>query len=181
MLGIPPLFRGMAKLKPIPMPIEAVLHSRHMAFASGPLERAIWTIACRFWASGAKLGALDEATACQVAKIQGAHWERLKAPIMAALADILPDLATRYAKQYATREHFRAVLRENGARGRAIAMARHKARKEEANGKPSSAARVALKTPQVAAKYVNPRACMAAQALADLDNSNVESARFLDK
>ena len=171
----------MARCKPIPMPIEAVLHSRHMQCAAGPVHRAILTVACHYWASGAPLAGIEEETARQVSRIASGHWNAIKAAVMPALADILPELATRYAKQYATREHFRAVLRENGARGRAIAMARHKARKEEANRKPSSSARVALKTPQVAAKYVNPRACMAAQALAALDNSNVESARFLDK
>src|SRR5208283_4856320 len=129
MLGIPPLFRGMAKLKPIPMPIEAVLHSRHMAFASGPLERAIWTIACRFWASGAKLGALDEATACQVAKIQGAHWERLKAPIMAALADILPELATLHATALAKRENMKRSLAAGQLKGRIVMFERRQKQK----------------------------------------------------
>jgi len=168
----------MAKLKPIPMPVETVLHSRHMQCAPGPVHRAILTVACHYWASGAPLAGIEEETARQVSRIASGHWNAIKQPVMTALADILPELATRYATQYATREHFRAVLRENGARGRAIAMARHKARREEANGKPSGAARVALKTPQVAAKYVNPRACMAPQALAALPSDNVETARF---
>jgi len=171
----------MAKLKPIPMPIEAVLDSRHLKFTQGAVYRAVIVIACQFWAGGSRLDGFNEPMAAQLSRIPYGNWNAIKQPVMTALADILPELATRYATQYATREHFRAVLRENGARGRAIAMARHKARREEANGKPSGAARVALKTPQVAAKYVNPRACMAPQALAALPSDNVETARFLDK
>jgi len=171
----------MAKLKPIPMPIETVLHSRHMAFASGPLERAIWTIACRFWASGAKLEALDEATACQVAKIQGAHWERLKAPVMAALADILPDLERRYAAAMVTRENVRALGRKNGEKGRQIIWQQRQARLQASDAKRLDMVQAPLKTPHLAARYANPRACMAPQALAALPSDNVETARFLDK
>jgi len=171
----------MAAPKPLLMPVETILHAKRMQCAAGSVHRAVISIACQFWAGGATLDGFDESVAQQIARIPAGHWAAIKSPVMAALGDILPELATRYATMYATREHFKAVLRVNGAKGRAIAMARRKARNEEANGKSNSGGRVALKTPQVAARHTNPRACMTPQELAALPADNVPDARFFDK
>ena len=159
------------------MPLEPVLHSKHLAFASGPLERAIWLIACRFWASGACLDGFDEAAACQIAKINGAHWVRLKSPVMSALADILPELATRHVAAQASRDHMSCVVRENGQKGRLIMWQRHQARKTERDAeKPAP-----LKTPHKAARYVNEFACMPPHELASIASRPTDTARLLDK
>jgi len=169
------------KLKPIPMPIETVLHSRHLQFVQGGVYRAVIAIACQFWAGGAQLGEFDDAMAAQLSRLPVGNWNSVKAPVMAALADILPELATLYAALYASRQNLRAVLSVNGTKGRAIAIARRKAREGTDSGKQNQAARVPLKTPQIAPRYVNPAACMSPQELAALPQDNVESARFCDK
>jgi len=171
----------MAKLKPIPMPVETVLHSRHLQCAAGPVHRAVITIACHYWAAGAPLEGLSEETARQVARIPSGHWNAIRATVTAALADILPELATRHAGQVATRDAMRAMLSMNGAKGRAVSLARRKALNAAPNGNNGDSGRVALKTPHLAARYDNPAACMSAQELAALPTENVESARFCDK
>jgi len=171
----------MAKLKPIPMPIEAVLDSRHLKFTQGAVYRAVIVIACQFWAGGSRLDGFNEPMAAQLSRIPYGNWNAIKQPVMSALADILPELATRYASIQATRNAMRAMLSANGKKGRAISLARRRALNQPAPEQNTSTARVALKTPQVAAKYVNPRACMAPQTLAALPSVNVETARFLDK
>ncbi|HTS05542.1 MAG TPA: hypothetical protein VMP68_08160, partial [Candidatus Eisenbacteria bacterium] len=70
-----------------------------------------------------------------MAKIQGAHWERLKAPVMAALADILPDLERRYAAAMVTRENVRALGRKNGEKGRQIIWQQRQARLQASDAK----------------------------------------------
>ncbi len=170
----------MAKLKPLPMPVEPILHSRHMQCAAGPVHRAIITIACHYWAAGAPIEGLPEETARQVSRIASGHWNAIKSPVMAALGDILPELATRHAALKASRDSFRAILSVNGAKGRAIALARRKSQKEAVSGNNASPGRVALKTPQIAARHENPRACMSPQDLAALPTDHIE-ARFCDK
>ena len=170
----------MAAPKPLLMPIETVLHAKGIQFVQGGVYRAVIAIACQFWAGGAVLGDFDDAMAQQLSRLPVGNWNSIKAPVMAALADILPELATRYATMHATRENFKAVLRVNGAKGRAIALARGKARREEAEGKNTSG-RMPLKTPQIATRHVNPRACMTPQDLAALPRDSEATARFCDK
>ena len=170
----------MAKLKPIPMPIEAVLHSRHMQCAAGPVHRAILTVACHYWASGAPLAGIEEETARQVSRIASGHWNAIKAAVMPALADILPELATKYAAAMVTRDNVRALGRKNGEKGRRIIWQRHQDRLQASDAKRLDTIQAPLKTPQRAARYVNPRACMTPQALAALPTDHVE-ARFVDK
>jgi len=162
------------------MPVETVLHAKSMQCAAGSVHRAVISVCVQFWAGGAKLESMDESVAQQIARIPAGHWAAIKAPVMAALADILPELALRYVAAHNIRENMRAMLRLNGAKGRAITLARRKAREEIADGKPVAASRVALKTPHMAEKYVNPRACLSPQDLAGIPGGKAE-ARFLDK
>lgn len=171
----------MAKLKPLPMPIETVLHSKHLQCAAGPVHRAVITVSCHYWAAGAPLEGLPEETARQVARIPSGHWNAIKSTVMAALADILPELATRYAAHLATRNAMRAMLSENGKKGRAISLARRKALNASHPGNNESSGRMPLKTPQIATRHVNPRACMTPQDLAALPRDSEATARFCDK
>jgi len=163
------------------MPIETVLHAKRMQCAAGSVHRAVISIACQFWAGGATLDGFDESVAQQIARIPAGHWAAIKSPVMAALGDILPELATLHTAAQNTRNAMRAMLSANGQKGRAIALARQKARTIADLGKCGDSGRVALKTPQVAARHTNPRACMTPQELAALPADNVPDARFFDK
>ena len=167
----------MAKPKPLPMPVDVVLGSKHLAFASGPLERAVWCIACRFWLSGAVLDGFDESTACQVAKIQGAHWERLKTPLMAALGDILPELAMRHAVEHEKRLNMRRSLEAGQLKGRIVMFER----RQKQNAATVEKSPAAFRAPKTAARYVNETGLMSPQALAALPVSTMDNARLADK
>src|SRR5208337_3042996 len=154
----------MAKLKPLPMPLEPVLHSKHLQFAGGSVYRAVMTVACAFWAGGACLDGFNDAKAAQIARMPVGAWNAVKSPVMAALADILPELATRYVAAQSTRDNMRAMLAANGQKGRAICIARRKQEEEAAVGKQ----RARLVTPHKAARYVNEAACLPPHELAEI-------------
>ncbi len=59
------------------------------------------------------LEALNEKTACQVAKVQGGHWTAIRKPVMAILAELLPILGREYQIMQASRANLRAVFRAN--------------------------------------------------------------------
>ncbi|HTS08665.1 MAG TPA: hypothetical protein VMP68_24065, partial [Candidatus Eisenbacteria bacterium] len=92
-----------------------------------------------------------------------------------------PDLERRYAAAMVTRENVRALGRKNGEKGRQIIWQQRQARLQASDAKRLDMVQAPLKTPHLAARYANPRACMAPQALAALPSDNVETARFLDK
>lgn len=177
MRGIPPLFRGMAKLKPIPMPIEAVLHAKRMQFAPGAVHRAVISIACHFWAGGAVLDGFDESMAQQIARIPSGHWAAIKAAVMPALADILPDLATLHATALEKRENMKRSLAAGQLKGRIVMFERRQKQKAATEQKIN----LPVRTPKTARRYVNESACMTPQALAALSTANEVAARFLDK
>ena len=162
------------------MPIEAVLHSRHMQCAAGPVHRAILTVACHYWASGAPLAGIEEETARQVSRIASGHWNAIKAAVMPALADILPELATRHAVAMEKREHISRVLRDGAMKSRIVNFKRRQNAKlavmDEKKPKP-----VRLITPHKAARYVNEFACMPPHELASIASRPTDTARLLDK
>ena len=167
----------MAKTKPLPMPLEPVLHSKHMQFAAGSVYRAVLTVSCAFWAGGACLDGFNDAKAAQISRMPVGAWNAVKSPVMSALADILPELATRHVAAQASRDHMSRVVRENGQKGRLIMWQRHQARKTERDAeKPAP-----LKTPHKAARYVNESACMPPHELASIASRPTDTARLLDK
>lgn len=167
----------MARCKPIPMPIEAVLHSRHMQCAAGPVHRAILTVACHYWASGAPLAGIEEETARQVSRIASGHWNAIKAAVMPALADILPELATSHAIALEKRENMKRSIEAGQLKGR-IVMFERRQRQKAATVEKSPAVH---RTPKTAARYVDETNPMTPQALAALPKREAEGARMADK
>lgn len=100
--------------KPLPMPVELVLHSKHLAIAPGSVHRAICSICMLVWSSGNPPPAIDESTAQQIAKIPGGHWSAIKAPVMAALADILPELSAAHVDAAFRKAHVKAFFANAG-------------------------------------------------------------------
>lgn len=178
-LGIPP-YLDMAKIKPLPMPLEPVLHSKHMQFAAGSVYRAILAVSCAFWAGGACLDGFNDAKAAQISRMPVGAWNAIKSPVMSALADILPELATRHAMAQATRDNMRRSIAAAQTKGRMVMFERRQARKAatEENKQPEP---VRLKTPHKAARYVNESACMAPHELAALPRTTANNALLLDK
>ena len=151
-----------------------------MQCAAGPVHRAILTVACHYWASGAPLAGIEEETARQVSRIASGHWNAIKAAVMPALADILPELATRHAVAMEKREHMSRVLRDGAMKSRIVNFERRQNAKlavmDEKKPNP-----VRLVTPKTAARYVNETAHMSPQALAALPVSTMDNARLADK
>jgi hypothetical protein len=92
---------------PLPMPVDIVAASKHLLFTTGAVERAIWTISCRFWLSGADQEAFNETAAREVAKQDGGTWTRVQKPLMAAMADIIPALA--HARAVAEKKTIKSI------------------------------------------------------------------------
>jgi hypothetical protein len=169
----------MAKTKPLPMPIDLVILSKHLAIAPGPVHRAIVVITCHFWAAGAPPDGMEEETARQVAKIASGHWNAIRMAVMAALADLLPALSREYAIAQARRENIRRAIADAGAKGRATAAANRKAGIIYAIGNKQP-----LATPDTATRYRNERACLTPQELAAIGKRPTDTtavARYADK
>jgi hypothetical protein len=170
---------NMAKTKPLPMPVELVLNSRHVKCCGGTLERGVAIVAMRFWAAGCPASGLNAAEACQIAKFTPTAWNRLRIDFMAALAEVLPALSREYAIAQAKRDAIRARIAEGAAKGRAVlAQRRHECRIASFDKKPK------LVTPDTAERYENPRAVMTPQELAAIGKKPTDSspaARFSDK
>ena len=162
------------------MPVDVVANSKHVQFASGAFERSIWIVACRFWLSGASLDGFTETTAREVAKADGATWNRIKTPLMAALGDILPELATARAIAQEKRDHMARVIQTGANKGRIIAFERRRLAKLDTVGKFADEIPDQLRTPQKATRHVNEAACMSPQKLAALETEHVE-ARLRDE
>lgn len=167
----------MAKPKPLPMPIETVLHSRHMQFAAGSVHRTVIAIACQFWAGGAVLDGFDEAKAAQIGRIPSGHWQAIKAPVMAALGDILPELAMRHAVEHEKRLNMRRSLEAGQLKGRIVMFER----RQKQNAATVEKSPAAFRGAQTARKYVNETHPMSPQALAALPVSTMDNARLADK
>lgn len=148
----------MAKVKPLPMPIEAVLDSRHLKFAPGSIYRAVITISCRFWASGGGLDGFSESTAYQISQIELGHWNRIKTPVMTALADILPMLERQHIIAQGKRDSMRAMLRGNGEKGRRVMQERRNLKSESAVEKSTTTKAQVIRTPATYARVTNPAA-----------------------
>lgn len=167
----------MAKPKPLPMPVDVVAGSKHVQFMGGALERALWLIVCRFWLSGAVLDGFTETTAREVCKADGATWERIKGPLMAALNDILPDLATRHAVEHEKRLNMRRSLEAGQLKGRIVMFER----RQKQNAATVEKSPAVHRTPKTAARYVDETNPMTPQALAALPKREAEGARMADK
>jgi hypothetical protein len=169
----------MAKTRPLPMPVELIILSKHLAIAPGPVHRAIVVITCHFWAAGAPPGGMEEETARQVAKIASGHWNAIRIAVMAALSDILPALAHEYAIAQKRRDNIRAAISEAGAKGRATIEARRRV----GNLIVLDKKKPALVTADTATRYVNKKAVITPQKLAaigKLPTDTGTSARYQD-
>src|SRR5208282_5062075 len=159
------------------MPVDVVAGSKHVQFMGGALERALWLIVCRFWLSGAVLDGFTETTAREVCKADGATWERIKAPLMAALGDILPELAMRHAVEHEKRLNMRRSLEAGQLKGRIVMFER----RQKQNAATVEKSPAAFRAPKTAARYVNETGLMSPQALAALPVSTMDNARLADK
>lgn len=188
------------KPQPLPMPIEMVLHSKHLICAAGAVHRTILTVTCHFWASGAPASGLDDATACQIAKIASGQWSAIKTPVMAALADLLPMLAREHAIRLDAKNRMTAAIRAAGEKGRATAQANRAQRaaastiiainknRTDQSTKTIKPEPPPLRTPQTAREYTNHAAPLKPAELAQITKQNQqvnqtekENARFVDE
>jgi hypothetical protein len=165
------------------MPLEIVLNSKALIFCSGTVERAIWLIACRFWASGASLDGFDELTARNLAKLEGAAWDRSKVPVMAGLNEILPALARAREIAIAKKANMKFVLGKISADTRA---ARYQSAKPKTESKPEikkpSHNPIPLVTPAHARAFDNGgKTMLTPQQLAAISSKTDEVARLVDK
>lgn len=167
---------------PLPMPVDLVWTSKHLAIASGSVHRAICTIAMAFWQSGAAQDGLDEATACQVAKMEHGHWNRVKKPVMAALADLLPALAIAHANALARRVNFSTQRRLASLKAQESRRRNKKTflpidMKEIDKNTPlqSTKSMEPLRTPQHARPYNNTKSAKTPQQLAEITKQNQHS------
>jgi len=159
------------------MPLEPVLHSKHMQFAAGSVYRAILAVSCAFWAGGACLDGFNDAKAAQISRMPVGAWNAIKSPVMSALADILPELATLHATALAKRENMKRSLAAGQLKGRIVMFERRQKQKAATEQKIN----LPVRTPKTARRYVNESACMTPQALAALSTANEVAARFFDK
>jgi len=119
--------------KPLPMPVELVLDSKHLKCCIGTVERAVIAITCRFWAAGCSPMPFSAVAAREVAKLDGGAWTRSEAAIMAALADLLPALARAYSITQSRKANMKFVLGKISADTRA---ARYQSAKPKTESKP---------------------------------------------
>jgi hypothetical protein len=151
------------KQRHIPMPIQMVLTSKHLFAAPGALERAVIVLTCRYWAAECPPEGMTDTAARELAKMDGATWERVKMPLRAALDDLLPSLAREYDIQSTARKRMRDMLRANGEKGRITIMRERKERAVNANGIPNtstSSPKRPLVTPSRKPGYVDDTAAL---------------------
>jgi hypothetical protein len=99
------------------MPVELVMFSPHLQIAPGAVYRAVCSITMAAWASENPPETITEATAQQIGRIPVGNWNAIKTPVLAALADILPQLARKHAIAKASRARMRDVLSEAAKKG----------------------------------------------------------------
>jgi hypothetical protein len=169
-------FANMAKLKPLPMPIDLVLNHRAMFFCTNQTYKAVLAVTTAFWQSGCPASGLDDVSIATLAKLGPGRWMTVKTDLKAILSELLPELARQHAILESKRERIREAVREAGAKGRATQRLRKLQILTATEKKP------ALVTPQKAERYTNSRAVMSPQKLAAVSKLAVNpDARFRDK
>jgi len=168
------------KPRPLPMPIELVLDSKHLKFAPGSVYRAVITITCLFWSSGGVLDGFDESIGAMIAKIPAGHWNAIKTPVMAALADLLPELSRRREIDQAKRDNMRRVLADGQAKGRAVVAFNRQKRNDLSQDKNQSQKASVPRTPAMLPRVVNPNAATAPAGMAQIDRVKGDEVRLAD-
>ncbi len=170
----------MAKIRPLPMPVDLVLTHRAMFFCSGATYKVILAITCHFWAAGCPSSDLDDESLASLARTGAGRWQALKTGLKPILAELLPKLAHEHAVAQMRRDNIRTRMRDAAERGRATMAKRRMDSTILAFEKKTKK----LVTPDTATRYVNPRAVMRPDKLAaigKLPTDKTDAARFSDK
>jgi hypothetical protein len=159
---------------PLPLPLEPILHSPTLATAGAAVHGAALSIVLAYWRSGCRELPVDEAGLAAISRCYGAQWHRVRQPVLQALAEITPHLASAHARMLRARRARQAIARLAGI---ASAEKRREA-KQLAGSKSMLAQPLPAIAPfaQRAAPHHNPRADLPALVQASQRNAQVQRA-----
>jgi hypothetical protein len=98
----------------LPLPLDPLLHSPTLALAGATVHGAVFAILVAYWRSGCCALPSDEAGLATISRCYGAQWSRVRQPVMQALAEITPHLASAHARMLRARQARQAIARLAG-------------------------------------------------------------------
>src|SRR5262249_434273 len=98
----------------LPLPLEPILHSPTLATAGAAVHGAVLSILVGCWRAGCRELPVDEAGLAAISRCYGAQWHRVRQPVLQALAEITPHLASTHARMLRARQARQAIARLAG-------------------------------------------------------------------
>jgi hypothetical protein len=156
------------------LPMQPIISSPTLAVAGATVHGAVLSIVLAYWRSGCRALPADEAGLAAISRCYGAQWSRVRQPVMQALAEIIPHLASIHDRQMRARQARQEIARLGGiASGQ-----KRRGVKQSVGGKNllAQSPPAMLPPPQRATPYRNPRADLPALAQVAQGNARTQCA-----